>query len=1067
MARVEFERCDLPVRIAQDEEKLTITVGARLPFGIATVARSVSSDAEPVIDIRDVVRLFQHPQPSAFRWSTPRNPARLDSVFRLTVELGRSDLAGMDWEAIFQPASSLVGRSSDLPSYAPDWTIVRRSPVRPRFETLPLTLPIRVLHLNPRPEHPLQQWVRSLFGTRPDAEVERAVVTAVSDEGSAPDEWATVDVLHVDSLPTAGDLDVLLSTRDPDQSGTLGWFARRTERWQTRLLVLHCETSEDARAGRRFGQALIDKGGPAVLVAFPRDVDGASRVSRFYQSFYGLLIHDSPLDRAVAFAADAPDVRPALFVGAGRAEALRPSNVGMSLVDLWSRLSPGSASWDPTVAVQIRELARHDASPDAVVNDLKADLAATRRKWNRLEFDQHERDGLLPLAAAANQLRSRIPAPVGGVRVRSKVPPVPPPGPRFVNGRFWSEVDGRLEEVEQDRALLRVGSVYQLGLDIGPKDARIVTLNAAALFEDVFKWTETNGVWVEFAVTGIDFEVVGNPIREVWLPREGQTEPVHFAVRPKRAGASHLRYGLYYQHNLIQSFHLVAATSYPDDLVTLATTCGPEDLGLALGVNATLVGDARYIARLEYSRTSALERVSEKHARALSICANQVTDGRAVLTVKGPDHFSESVAVDVDSGMGTIVRDVRKALNEISYAKADGGSLPQFQFGPYASPADLNDRFDNAIVKLASAGWRLFVSLEPDGEKRRKLARLLEGERKVIQIAQLLRKKVVPWGFVYDRPFDDQPVIVGAQVAAKGVCRAAIDIAQSPAAASGVAVSTSGPQPLQPVPLGATTCGAHEHCMLNPQRQAERKAKGLPLYHERSVACPLRFWGFRHVIEVPPQQVEDEDSTGHEETTHIPAGGAVNLVAGLNETLVNCQTHWEDLCSLSAWGEPEYDRSFLLDRLRQQDLDLIYFFCHAHSGGEDPTCTGSPYLEFQRKGEQPGKVRPEDLVDYPPWTHGPLVFLNACGTLGYTPEALSPFLKALVDDRRAAGILGTEVPVAEIMASNVARLFIERFIKGMQAGSALLDVRRELLNNKNPLGLIYTLFAPAELAIVR
>ena len=53
------------------------------------------------------------------------------------------------------------------------------------------------------------------------------------------------------------------------------------------------------------------------------------------------------------------------------------------------------------------------------------------------------------------------------------------------------------------------------------------------------------------------------------------------------------------------------------------------------------------------------------------------------------------------------------------------------------------------------------------------------------------------------------------------------------------------------------------------------------------------------------------------------------------------------------------------------------------------------------------------------------------------------------------------------MASDMARLFIERFINGAQAGAALLDVRRELLMNKNPLGLIYTLFAPAERVIVK
>jgi hypothetical protein len=67
--------------------------------------------------------------------------------------------------------------------------------------------------------------------------------------------------------------------------------------------------------------------------------------------------------------------------------------------------------------------------------------------------------------------------------------------------------------------------------------------------------------------------------------------------------------------------------------------------------------------------------------------------------------------------------------------------------------------------------------------------------------------------------------------------------------------------------------------------------------------------------------------------------------------------------------------------------------------------------------------------------------LNACGTVGYSPDALSPFLKALVDGRGAGGILGTEVPVAEILAADVAKAFFERFVAGKRAGEALLDVR--------------------------
>ena len=101
------------------------------------------------------------------------------------------------------------------------------------------------------------------------------------------------------------------------------------------------------------------------------------------------------------------------------------------------------------------------------------------------------------------------------------------------------------------------------------------------------------------------------------------------------------------------------------------------------------------------------------------------------------------------------------------------------------------------------------------------------------------------------------------------------------------------------------------------------------------------------------------------------------------------------------------------------------------------------------------------------WEHHPLVFLNGCGTVGYSPDALSPFIDKLVQDRGAAGVIGTEISVWEALASEFAKLFIEAFLKGAGAGEALLQARRALLSQRNPLGLVYTLYAAADLILGR
>ena len=62
-------------------------------------------------------------------------------------------------------------------------------------------------------------------------------------------------------------------------------------------------------------------------------------------------------------------------------------------------------------------------------------------------------------------------------------------------------------------------------------------------------------------------------------------------------------------------------------------------------------------------------------------------------------------------------------------------------------------------------------------------------------------------------------------------------------------------------------------------------------------------------------------------------------------------------------------------------------------------------------------------------------------------------------------MLGTEIPVAEVLAGEMACAFVRHFISGVRAGKPLLEARWDLLAKKNPLGLVYTLYAPADLAV--
>lgn len=1030
MPRVEFYRVNLPVRIENGSEgMIRISIGPSAQHQFETEFQDAARALANVLPEIGPDAFEQDPQPAS-----PNQRAD-----RVVLEICSCELAAEPWEEIF--TGTLHGLRHPSPpnpptSWIPSWVVVRRSRVRPRFLSTPFTLPLRILQLSPQPGHSIENWVRTLFGSRPQFEVDRAVLTASSNAWQAPDSWPTVDILHIDELQALpsipGTAKDFLTTSRPSIPGTLGWFARWTERWQTRLVILNCLSRGIARKARSLAHALCDKGGPGVLVS---EVSAGPWVN--YQFIYNLIIHDHPLDQIILQGGS--QVNPAsLFGGSGREEGVRVSNVGVSLVsmarpsheeiaprayDLWQqRGSPHGSSEEDWFR----------AEEDLKTQSLYRSPALWRfvEDWDSWKFELHEGEGLLPMSASLENLRAER-------RGAGQPAPTVPAAPRFVNTSFWAGAATDLKQLSQTEAVLDVGILYQLRIQIGPRDVAIRIVNDEAIFEEEFKWSaDQRGVWVEFGVAGIDFDVIGDPVQELWLPRDGPSDPLYFAVRPTTSGIASLRFAFYHQNNLMQSFLLAAITKGQEE--PPGTT---SDLARTLRIPIDRLQGERYLAKLDYSRITEFSDIEQKSDRALTITANDL-DGRSIFVTKGDDVFS--AVVYPDDNIRKIVQQLRARLNEISYDKPQtAGGDPVYRFGPYRP--DLDERCKAALEKLAAPGRRLYGNLAPSEQQKSAIQDLLSGEAKTIHIASVLRDKVIPWAFVYDCAYDDQKKKDDSgRPLQKGVCTAWLD-------------NSAGS-------LRALSCGEHPQCLLHSGAQLARQQKGEPLYHEQTVVCPRHFWGFRHVLEVPPRQ-KDGKAEGVKEPTSIKPTGQVRLVTGMNARLGRYADHWKELGLIQAWQAPLYDRDALLTALKDELLDFIYFYCHARGGQADPG-VDPPYLEFQAPGSSsPGIVNPEHLEERA-WKHRPLVFLNACGSLGYSPDALSPFLKTLVEGREASGVLGTEVPVAEALAGQVAFEFIRKFLKeGRPAGQALLEVRQTLLAKFNPLGLVYTLFAPAGLVV--
>jgi CHAT domain-containing protein len=329
-------------------------------------------------------------------------------------------------------------------------------------------------------------------------------------------------------------------------------------------------------------------------------------------------------------------------------------------------------------------------------------------------------------------------------------------------------------------------------------------------------------------------------------------------------------------------------------------------------------------------------------------------------------------------------------------------------------------------------------------------------------VAHVLLEKVIPWSCLYDRLYDEnQQMDEAGHPVSHEVCLASLPDAQGN--------------------LRGGPCGSLPGCPLHPDHVSARLAADRPVPIEKTVVCPRSFWGFKHVIEIPAQQASvvagAADPTAGRRPPDIRdkvlrGAGSTQLLAGINE---HCRlvtphlTELDDVVARSAptatWRAKVTRRDPMLVALQSRDLDVIYFYCHARGGLADPSVK-PPCLELHDLTVvAPERINATHLYYKGAWDHYPLVILNGCGTAGFSPDALSPFVIRFVRDRGAAGVLGTEIPVWEQLATAVARDFLRRFLAGEGAGPALLAVRRQLLAERNPLGLLYTLYAPAELAL--
>lgn len=161
---------------------------------------------------------------------------------------------------------------------------------------------------------------------------------------------------------------------------------------------------------------------------------------------------------------------------------------------------------------------------------------------------------------------------------------------------------------------------------------------------------------------------------------------------------------------------------------------------------------------------------------------------------------------------------------------------------------------------------------------------------------------------------------------------------------------------------------------------------------------------------------------------------------------------------------------------RQPPDQIIHFSCHCATTAAD---SQDHVLELTCGGHQKHTIKIRDLEnrmteieDTPGFSEcgppRPLVFFNACGTSADDPAWVTSFPRLFLNRFRNRGFIGTVTEVPDPVAEAFSRQFYATLLRKLPLGYAMLDAKRSmLLRHRNPMGILYTVYADPDLEVSR
>jgi hypothetical protein len=259
--------------------------------------------------------------------------------------------------------------------------------------------------------------------------------------------------------------------------------------------------------------------------------------------------------------------------------------------------------------------------------------------------------------------------------------------------------------------------------------------------------------------------------------------------------------------------------------------------------------------------------------------------------------------------------------------------------------------------------------------------------------------------------------------------------------------------------------------------------------HGDNTLCPYGFWGLKHIIEQPPSIPAAENSNASDAISQITIHNGLDLAVGLTrDKQFDARALDGHVTKLSAIPglrlappNPAEDSASLQAMLRTPQF--LYFLCHVegnpqksdetflsigpHDGLPDHRISVYTLNGWMTKAGAP-------IVDLAWWrARRPLVFINGCHSANLTPGQMVSFVTAFTG-AGASGVIGTEVSVTLPIATEFAERVLARInqpaapgaTQRVPIGEAIRQVRWDLANKGNLLGLAYTPYCLANLQLV-